>query len=150
MSALKRFTEVSRWDMDTEHCSDALTDEMLARLLLLYFNNNNNYLHMITNDHAQNYPNPEVVRDFVTNLIVGLASHLATRTNTPKSKVVSNLYGHLNLTLVRANARSLLLKGVDISSRRVIHVVPKHNFVVYLFVYIVYCTRNYTKNIYIY
>ena len=40
-----------------------------------------------------------------------LASHLATRTNTPKSKVVSNLYGRLNLTLVRANARSLLLRG---------------------------------------
>ena len=30
-----------------------------------------------------------------------LASHLATRTNTSKSKVVSNLYGCLNLTLER-------------------------------------------------
>ena len=28
MSALKRFNEVSRCDMDTTHCSDALTDEM--------------------------------------------------------------------------------------------------------------------------
>ena len=28
MSALKRFTEVNRWDMDTPHCSDALTDKM--------------------------------------------------------------------------------------------------------------------------
>ena len=28
MSALKRFTKVNRWDMDTPHCSDALTDEM--------------------------------------------------------------------------------------------------------------------------
>ena len=61
-----------------------------------------------------------------------LASLLATRTNTPKSKVVSNLYGRLNLTL--NNARSLLRY---ISSRRVIH-EPKLNFVVsvfYLFVY---------------
>ena len=41
-----------------------------------------------------------------------LASLLATRTNTPKSKVVSNLYGRLNLTLVRANARSLLLRYI--------------------------------------
>ena len=41
-----------------------------------------------------------------------LASHLATRTNTPKSKVVSNLYGRLNLTLVRANTRSLLLRYI--------------------------------------
>ena len=40
-----------------------------------------------------------------------LASLLATWTNTPKSKVVSNLYGRLNLTLVRANARSFLLRG---------------------------------------
>ena len=29
----------------------------------------------------------------------------------PKSKVFSNLYGHLNLTLVWANARSLFLRG---------------------------------------
>ena len=28
MSALKRFTEVNRWVMDTAHYSDALTDEM--------------------------------------------------------------------------------------------------------------------------
>ena len=62
-----------------------------------------------------------------------LASLLATRTNTPKSKVVSNFYGRLNLTF--NNARSLLLKYI--SSRRVIH-EPKLNFVVsvfYLFVY---------------
>eukprot|EP00731_Ephydatia_muelleri_P004736 Em0002g912a len=38
-----------------------------------------------------------------------LASYLATRTNSPKSKVVCSLYGRLNLTLVRANARALLL-----------------------------------------
>ena len=37
------------------------------------------------------------------------ASHLAARTNTPKSKVVSSLYGHFNMTLVPANARTLLL-----------------------------------------
>eukprot|EP00731_Ephydatia_muelleri_P013994 Em0007g1304a len=39
-----------------------------------------------------------------------LASYLATRTNSPKSKVVCSLYGPLNLTLVRANARALLLR----------------------------------------
>ena len=33
-----------------------------------------------------------------------LASYLATRTNSPKSKVACSLYGRLNLTLVRANA----------------------------------------------
>ena len=73
-----------------------------------------------------------------------LASHhLATRTNTPKSKVVS---GRLILTLVRANAWSLLLRGG--SFRRVIHIVPKHNFVVnvfYLFIYIT-CKINIIRN----
>ena len=64
-----------------------------------------------------------------------LASLLATRTNTPKSKVVSNLYGRLNLTLVRANAQSLLLRCIiqEGDSYK-----PKLNFVVsvfYLFVY---------------
>eukprot|EP00731_Ephydatia_muelleri_P034760 Em0075g13a len=39
-----------------------------------------------------------------------LASYLATRTNSPKSKVVCSLYGRLNLTLVRADARALLLR----------------------------------------
>ena len=39
-----------------------------------------------------------------------LASYLATRTNSPKSKVVCSLYGRFNLTLVRANARALLLR----------------------------------------
>ena len=39
-----------------------------------------------------------------------LASYHATRTNSPKSKVVCSLYGRLNLTLVRANARALLLR----------------------------------------
>eukprot|EP00731_Ephydatia_muelleri_P010114 Em0005g700a len=39
-----------------------------------------------------------------------LASYLATRTNSPKSKVVCSLYGRLNLTLVRANVRALLLQ----------------------------------------
>ena len=40
-----------------------------------------------------------------------LASHLVTRTNTPKSKMVCNLYGRLILTLVLVNTRSLLLRG---------------------------------------
>ena len=62
-----------------------------------------------------------------------LASYLVTRTNTPKSKIVCNLYGHLNLTLVLANTQSLLLR-LDISSRRVIQVVLQHNFVFYLFI----------------
>ncbi|KAL5467622.1 hypothetical protein EMCRGX_G031881 [Ephydatia muelleri] len=39
-----------------------------------------------------------------------LASYLATRTNSPKSKVVCSLYSRLNLTLVRANARAFLLR----------------------------------------
>ena len=64
-----------------------------------------------------------------------LASYLVTRTNTPKSKMVCNLYGHLNLTLVLANTQSLLLR-VDISSRRVIQVVLQHTFVFYLFIYL--------------
>ena len=62
-----------------------------------------------------------------------LASYLVTRTNTPKSKMVCNLYGRLNLTLVLANTQFLLLR-VDISSRRVIQVVLQHNFVFYLFI----------------
>ena len=44
----------------------------------------------------------EAVQDFSRP-----ASHLAT----PKSKVVSNQYGHLNKTLVRANAQALILRG---------------------------------------
>ena len=37
-----------------------------------------------------------------------LASRLATRYNISKSQATSNLYGRLNLTLVRANVRALL------------------------------------------
>ena len=35
-----------------------------------------------------------------------LASHLATDSSQPKSKVIADLYGHLNLTLMRAIASS--------------------------------------------
>ena len=63
-----------------------------------------------------------------------LASYLVTRTNTPKSKMVCNLYGRLNLTLVLANTQSLAPLRVDTSSRRVIQVVLQHNFVFYLFI----------------
>ena len=66
-----------------------------------------------------------------------LASYLVTRTNTPKSKMVCNLYGRLNLTLVLANTQFLLLR-VDTSSRRVIQVVLQHNLCVlfiHMFIY---------------
>ena len=56
-----------------------------------------------------------------------LASYLATRTNSPKSKVVCCLYGRLNLTLVRANARALLLRSdVAVPFRR--GIVPHCHF----------------------
>ena len=39
-----------------------------------------------------------------------VASWLAIRGNTPKSKVVAELYGRLSLLLIRANARSILVR----------------------------------------
>ena len=55
---------------------------------------------------------PLVVESWkLSKLSQDLLHNIATRTNTPKSKVVSNLYSRLNLTLLRANARSLLLRG---------------------------------------
>ena len=54
-----------------------------------------------------------------------LASYLATRTNSPKSKVVCSLYGRLNLTLVRANAEPSSY-DVDVPFRR--GIVPHCNF----------------------
>ena len=42
-----------------------------------------------------------------------LASRLATRYNTTKSQATSNLYGRLNLTLVRANVRALLSRPMS-------------------------------------
>ena len=38
-----------------------------------------------------------------------VASRLAIHGNTPKSKVVAELYGRLSLLLIRANARSILV-----------------------------------------
>ena len=43
------------------------------------------------------------------NAFSQVASQLAIRGNTPKSKVVAELYGRLNLLLIRANARSILV-----------------------------------------
>ena len=47
---------------------------------------------------------PEALRAFSQ-----VATRLAIRGNTPKSKVVAELYGRLSLLLVRANAQSILL-----------------------------------------
>ena len=40
-----------------------------------------------------------------------LASRLATGSSQPKSKVISFLYGRLNLTLMRAIARAILVRA---------------------------------------
>ena len=40
-----------------------------------------------------------------------LASCLATDSSQPKSKVIADLYGHLNLTLMRAIARAILVRA---------------------------------------
>ena len=49
---------------------------------------------------------PEALRAFSQ-----VATRLAIRGNTPKSKVVAELYGHLSLLLVRANTRSILVRS---------------------------------------
>ena len=49
---------------------------------------------------------PEVLRAFSQG-----ATQLAIHGNTPKSKVVAELYGRLSLLLVRANARSILVRS---------------------------------------
>ena len=40
-----------------------------------------------------------------------VATRLAIRGNTPKAKIVAELYGRLSLLLVRANARSILCRS---------------------------------------
>ena len=40
-----------------------------------------------------------------------MATQLASRDNTPKSKVAAELYGHLSLLLVRANAWLILVRS---------------------------------------
>ena len=40
-----------------------------------------------------------------------LASRLATDSSQPKSKVIADLYGRLNLTLMRAIARAILVRA---------------------------------------
>ena len=49
---------------------------------------------------------PEALRAFSQ-----VATRLAIRGNTPKSKVVAELYGRLRLLLVRANTRSILVRS---------------------------------------
>ncbi|KAL5480010.1 hypothetical protein EMCRGX_G023624 [Ephydatia muelleri] len=49
---------------------------------------------------------PEALRAFSQ-----VATRLAVRGNTPTSKVVAELYGRLSLLLVRANARSILVRS---------------------------------------
>ena len=39
-----------------------------------------------------------------------VATRIAIRGNTPKAKIVAELYGRLSLSLVRANARSILCR----------------------------------------
>ena len=57
-----------------------------------------------------------------------LKSHLVTETNTPKSKVVSNLYaGHLNMTLV---CQPMPRPSTYTSSWGI---VPQHNFLANVF-----------------
>ena len=54
-----------------------------------------------------------------------VASQLAIRGNTPKSKVVAELFGRLSLLLIRANARSIgpLLPPINPTGRLSVHVV---------------------------
>ena len=49
---------------------------------------------------------PEVSKAFSQ-----VATRLAIRGNTPKAKIVAELYGRLSLLLVRANARSILCRS---------------------------------------
>ena len=54
-------------------------------------------------------PNPllhDVIIGFVT-----VGSRLAFQTNTCKSQMLSSLFGHLNLNLVRSNARAILSRS---------------------------------------
>ena len=55
-----------------------------------------------------------------------VASRLAIRGNTPKSKVVAELYGRLSLLLIRANAQSILVRSyppINPTGQLSVHVV---------------------------
>ena len=49
-----------------------------------------------------------------------LASRLAVQTNTYKSQMLNGLYGHLNLTLIRCNARAILSRSHFASCEQVV------------------------------
>ena len=49
-----------------------------------------------------------------------LASRLAVRTNTYKSQMLNSLYGRLNLTLIRCNARAILSRSHFASCEQVV------------------------------
>ena len=49
-----------------------------------------------------------------------LASRLAVRTNTYKSQMLNSLYGRLNLTLIRCNARAILSRSHFASYEQVV------------------------------
>ena len=49
-----------------------------------------------------------------------LASQLAVRTNTYKSQMLNSLYGRLNLTLIRCNARAILSRSHFASCEQVV------------------------------
>ena len=55
-----------------------------------------------------------------------LASRLAVRTNTNKSQMLNSLYGRLNLTLIRCNARAIFCRSHFASCEQV---VPDNVFV---------------------
>ena len=56
---------------------------------------------------------PEALKAFLQ-----VTSRLANRGNTPKSKVVAGLYGRLNLLLIRANDRSILVRSYPQSTQQ--------------------------------
>ena len=77
---------------------------------------------------------PEALKAFLQ-----VASRLAIRGNTPKSKVVAELYGRLSLLLVRANARSILVRPYPQSIQQdslSVHVVVCVCFVCYCNYYV--------------
>ena len=56
---------------------------------------------------------PEAIKAFSQ-----VASRLAIHGSTPKSKVVAELYGHLSPLLIRANARSILVRSYPQSTQQ--------------------------------
>ena len=56
---------------------------------------------------------PEALRAFSQ-----VASRLAIRGNTPKSKVEAELFGRLSLLLIRSNARSILVHSYPQSTQQ--------------------------------